>query len=105
MSTPSSTDRPALLPLDDALARMLGAVAPLPATEAQTVSTFDGLGRVLARDVVATVDVPSADNSAMDGYALRCADVPEAGTVLPVSQRIAAGQVAAALQPGTAARI
>ena len=84
---------------------MLGAVTPLPATEVQTVSTFDGLGRVLASDVVATVDVPSADNSAMDGYAVRHADVPEAGRVLPVSQRIAAGQVAAALQPGSAARI
>ena len=105
MSTPSPTSRPALLPLDDALARLRDAVSPLPATEVQTVSTFDGLGRVLARDVVALVDVPPADNSAMDGYAMRRADVPAAGTVLPVSQRVAAGHVGAALQPGTAARI
>lgn len=41
----------------------------------------------------------------MDGYALRCADVPGAGVVLPVSQRIPAGVVGRALQPGTAARI
>lgn len=105
MSTPSPTSRPALLPLDDALERLLGAVSPLAACEAQTISTFDALGRVLARDVIAQVDVPPADNSAMDGYAMRCADVPAAGAVLPVGQRIAAGQVAASLQPGTAARI
>ena len=41
----------------------------------------------------------------MDGYAVRCSDVPDAGALLPVSQRIPAGQVGAALQPGTAARI
>jgi molybdopterin molybdotransferase len=49
--------------------------------------------------------VPPEDNSEMDGYALRVADVPTEGVVLPVSQRIAAGQVGQALQPGTAARI
>ena len=68
-------------------------------------STFDALGRVLAADVVSLLDVPPADNTSMDGYALRAADVPAAGTVLPVSQRIAAGHVGAPLQPGTAARI
>ena len=41
----------------------------------------------------------------MDGYALRSADVPQAGTVLPVSQRIPAGSVGGPLAPGTAARI
>ena len=95
----------ALMPLDDALARLLAAVPPLPSGEAETVSTFDALGRVLAGDVRSAVDVPPADNSEMDGYALRAADVPVAGTVLPVSQRIAAGTVGAALRPGTAARI
>jgi molybdopterin molybdotransferase len=49
--------------------------------------------------------VPGADNSAMDGYAMRAADVPVAGTVLPVSQRIPAGHVGQPLRPGTAARI
>ena len=92
-----------LLTLDEALARLLGAVQPLAGHD--TVSTFDGLGRVLASDVRSLVDVPSADNSAMDGYAMRSADVPAPGTVLPVSQRIPAGLVGAALQPGTAARI
>ena len=60
---------------------------------------------MLAQDVVSALDVPPADNTAMDGYALRCADVVAAGTVLPVSQRIPAGVSAPALHPGTAARI
>jgi molybdopterin molybdotransferase len=51
------------------------------------------------------IDVPPADNSAMDGYALRAGDVPAAGTVLSISQRVAAGTVGTSLQPGTAARI
>ncbi|KNZ31558.1 MAG: molybdenum cofactor biosynthesis protein MoaA [Methylibium sp. NZG] len=101
-ATPS---RAPMLTLDEALSRLLSAVRPLPATDAQRVSTFDALGRVLAEDVRSALDVPPADNTAMDGYALRCADVPAAGTVLPVSQRIPAGVVGAVLQPGTVARI
>ena len=92
-----------MLTLDEALSRLLGAVSPLAETE--VVSTFDGLGRVLAQEVRSFVDVPSADNSAMDGYAFRAADVPAAGAVLPISQRIPAGTVGAPLKPGTAARI
>ena len=78
---------------------------PFPAAEAQTLSTFDALGRVLAEGVRSLIDVPPADNTAMDGYALRCADVPAPGTVLPVSQRIPAGAPGQPLQAGTAARI
>ena len=84
---------------------MLGAVRPLPATELQALSTFDALGRVLGEDVRSGLDVPPADNTSMDGYAMRCADVPAAGTLLPVSQRIPAGVVGEALKPGTAVRI
>jgi molybdopterin molybdotransferase len=94
-----------MLTLDEALSRLLGAVRPLPATEAQALSTFDALGRVLSEDVCSGLDVPPADNTSMDGYAMRCADVPAVGTVLPVSQRIPAGVVGAPLRPGTAARI
>ncbi len=94
-----------MLTLDEALSRLLGAVRPLPATEVQTLSTFDALGRVLSEDVRSGLDVPPADNTSMDGYAMRCADVPAAGTLLPVSQRIPAGVVGEALKPGTAARI
>src|SRR5687767_5261808 len=97
--------RAPMLTLDDALAQLLAAVAPLPPTEHQTVSTFDALGRVLQADLRSTLDVPPRDNSSMDGYALRCADVPAPGALLPVSQRIPAGVVGAPLAPGSAARI
>ena len=95
--------RAPLMPLDDALARLLAQALPLPGVD--TMRTFDADGRVLAHDLVSAVQVPPLDNSAMDGYALRCADVPQPGTVLPVSQRIPAGRVGTPLQPGTAARI
>ena len=92
-----------LISADDALARLLADVAPLNRTE--TVATPEAWGRVLAREVVSSVNVPPEDNSAMDGYAVRLADLPVEGTVLPVSQRIAAGQVPQPLVAGTAARI
>jgi molybdopterin molybdotransferase len=107
MSSPSPTPPPGRGPLisaDDALARLLAAVVPAGRTE--TVATPEAWGRVLAQDVVSTVDVPPEDNSAMDGYAIRLADLAQgAGTLLPVSQRIAAGRVGQPLAAGTAARI
>ena len=63
------------------------------------------LGRVLATDVISTIDVPPADNSAMDGYALRREDWIAADQALEISQRITAGKPPAPLQQGTAARI
>ncbi len=81
--------RPPLLSLGDALAQLLASVRPLGRTE--SVSTFDADGRVLAEDVVSELQVPAFDNSSMDGYAVRCADIPEVGAVLQVTQRIAAG--------------
>ncbi len=92
-----------LKPLADALAELLDRATPLPGTD--TVTTFDADGRVLAQDAVSSLQVPPHDNSAMDGYAVRCADATAAGVALPVSQRIAAGSAGAPLQPGTAARI
>ena len=92
-----------LKPLDDALAELLAHAAPLPGTD--TVATFDADGRVLAQDCTSALHVPPQDNSSMDGYAVRCADVAAPGTVLPVSQRIAAGSAGEPLTPGTAARI
>jgi molybdopterin molybdotransferase len=99
------TARAPMLTLDEALARLAAAVAPLPAAEEQSLSTFDALGRVLRLPVQSSLDVPPQDNTAMDGYALRCVDVPAAGAILPVSQRIPAGAVGEALAPGNAARI
>ncbi len=99
-----STQRPALLPLDEALQRLL-AFARSAQAPAEPVSTFDADGRVLAQDVVSALQVPPQDNSAMDGYAVACASVPAAGTVLAVTQRIAAGSSGRGLLPGEAARI
>lgn len=71
----------------------------------ETIDLKDALGRVLAADVVSSIDVPPADNSAMDGYALRQADWTSADHALEISQRITAGKPPAPLKPGTAARI
>jgi molybdopterin molybdotransferase len=75
------------------------------ATASETVFVTDALGRVLAAPQTSAITVPPADNSAMDGYAVRAADVVVAGVRLPVSQRILAGVVGSPLVPGTAARI
>jgi len=93
-----------LIPLDDALADLRQALHAFEAAT-ETIDSFEALGRVLAQDLTSEVDVPPLDNSAMDGYALRCADLPQQGAALPLSQRIAAGQVGAQLAPGTCARI
>src|SRR5947207_12303850 len=96
----ATAPRPPLLALDDAIERILARVAAPGADRAETVSTFAALGRVLAADVRSQIDVPPGDNSEMDGYALRAGDVGAPGTVLRVSQRIAAGSVGAPLEPG-----
>ncbi|MBL8331204.1 MAG: molybdopterin molybdotransferase MoeA [Rubrivivax sp.] len=94
-----------LMSLEEALAQLLAAGTREQIRQTETVSSFEALGRVLAEDVASALDVPPADNSSMDGYALRLADVPAAGAVLRVGQRIPAGHVGRALEPGTAARI
>ena len=105
MAEPTPQHRPAMLSLDEVLQRLLAVARDRVIPETEKLATWDALGRVLARPVVSNLDVPPAANSAMDGYALRAADVPQAGTVLPVSQRLAAGVVGVPLQPGTAVRI
>lgn len=71
----------------------------------EKVSLSGGLGRVLAADIVSSINVPPADNSAMDGYALRWEDWRGSDHALEISQRIAAGTPPEPLRPGTAARI
>ncbi len=94
---------PALISVDEALALILDGIRPV--SEIEHVSLDAALGRVLAQTVRSGIDVPGYDNSAMDGYAVRSADIATAGAVLPVLQRIAAGYTGTALTPGTAARI
>ncbi|WP_227496467.1 molybdopterin molybdotransferase MoeA [Massilia litorea] len=102
----SATEKPAprpMLSVREALDTLLGAARPVQETE--RVPTLEANGRVLAEDQASTIDVPSADNTSMDGYAVRAADCVNGGAVLRVTQRIPAGQVGAPLEPGTAARI
>jgi molybdopterin molybdotransferase len=99
----ASAPRAPLKSLDSALEELLAQARPLGPSD--TVSTFDADHRVLAQDLVSAFDVPSQDNSAMDGYALRSADWADAATPLPVSQRIPAGSAGTPLAPGSAARI
>ncbi len=92
-----------LLSVDEALEVLLAGARPV--TEVEEVSTLEATGRVLARAQASAMDVPPMDNSAMDGYAVRTADVKTPDTKLKVAQRIMAGSVGQALAPGTAARI
>lgn len=89
--------------LDDARTQLLARVQPVVETE--IIACIKADYRVLAEDVLAPLDVPGFDNSQMDGYALRAGDVLQVGHVLPVTQRIRAGQFGHALRPATAARI
>ena len=95
--------RAPLMPLDEALSALLSQIRPLSGDE--TVATFDADGRILAQDVVSALQVPAFDNSSMDGYAVRTADLQQVGVELTVTQRIAAGQQGLALQAGQVARI
>jgi len=92
-----------MLSVREALDTLLAAARPV--SEVETVPTLEANGRVLAADQASTIDVPSADNTSMDGYAVRAADCVNGGAVLRVAQRIPAGQVGQPLEPGSAARI
>jgi molybdopterin molybdotransferase len=92
-----------VVPLDDAIAHVLDRCAPLPPVE---VPADDAAGLVLAGDVVATEAIPAFTNTAMDGYAVRAADVAGAPVTLPVVAEVAAGHPAdRALGRGEAMRI
>lgn len=67
-------DIPGLIPLDEALAEISKKVSAHCRTE--TINIADGLNRIVAEDIVATVNVPPQDNSAMDGYAVHAEDLP-----------------------------
>ncbi|WP_410499480.1 gephyrin-like molybdotransferase Glp [Chitinibacter sp. S2-10] len=92
-----------MLDFESALEQLLAQAQPVTAIE--TLALADALGRVLADDLSSTINVPGFDNSAMDGYALHVPDFTHPPAQYPVVQRIAAGEVGAALAPGEAARI
>lgn len=86
--------------VEEALAQVLAGVLPLGS---ESVPVFGALGRVLAENIVATMDVPRWPNSAMDGYAVRAVDTPGR---LTVTDSVAAGQLSQlTVETGQAARI
>ena len=98
---------PALLTLEEARARILDGVRPLASEE---IALPDALGRVLAIDAASRLTLPPWDNSAMDGYAVRSADVagasPDTPIRLDVRGEVAAGHSATVtVTPGTAVRV
>jgi molybdopterin molybdotransferase len=110
MSSPFPPDRPNpsdLVPFDQARAAVLERLRPLPARE---VPLGEALGCVLAEDVTAAEDLPPFANSAMDGFAVRAADLAGASEQAPVDLRVS-GEVFAGsgrlptVRPGAAARI
>ncbi len=92
-----------LLPVEVALARLLEMAETTPIIERERLPLASVEGRVLADDLLSTLDLPPWPNSAMDGYALRAADWT--GEPLPVTQKIFAGMAPDPLLPGTCARI
>ena len=96
-----------LTSIEDARSRVLAEASPLPA---ETVPLRDAVGSVLAEDIIASHSVPPFDNSGMDGYAVRAADLvdatPESPARLLIAETIPAGYVATrSLAAGEAARI
>jgi len=96
-----------LISVEEALAEILRHVRPLPL---ERVAILDALGQVLGEEVIADVDIPPFDNSGMDGFAVRSADVARAGRMagvrLGVVDTVAAGYVASVrLEAGMAIRI
>lgn len=97
------TEKKPMLSAQQVLDFLLSAIRPI--ADAQTIPTLDANGRILALAQTSQLNVPPMDNTQMDGYAVRAVDCVSAVAKLKVSQRIAAGYVPQALQPGTAARI
>ena len=93
----------ALMPVEAALARLLEVAGATPILQRERLPLAQVQGRVLAEDLISTLDLPPWPNSAMDGYALRLGDWT--GEPLVVSQKIFAGNAPQPLQPGTCARI
>ena len=91
-----------LIDVDDARRRLMADAVAVKETE--TVALERGLHRVLARPLVSALNVPPADNTSMDGYAIRSADTA-AENDMAVSQRIPAGGIGEPLRAGTAARV
>ena len=90
---------------EEALRRIRESITPVMETERQGIRAC--VGRILAEDIRSGADVPPASNSAMDGYAIRGADIPKEGAreLRVIGTAFAGRPLSATLQPATAARI
>ncbi len=92
-----------MITVEDARARILSAFKPLPA---EKIGLKEALGRCLAETVASDLDIPAADNSAMDGYAVRSSDITTPGIRLEVIYDLPAGNLPQGpIGPGQAVRI
>lgn len=104
MSVRGCDDGQKLMPIDEALALLLNNAEPI--TETEKLPLTEAQGRILAEGLSSTIEVPPHNNSSMDGYAVRSADLADSSEkLLPISQRIPAGVMGSELKVGTVARI
>ncbi|MGY3689001.1 molybdopterin molybdotransferase MoeA [Vibrio coralliilyticus] len=82
-------DAPGLMPIEDAMEQMLSPIKPIQTT--LQLPLAEAIGYVLAEDILSPIFVPPFDNSAMDGYAIRIADLTN-NNVLPLAGKSFAGQ-------------
>ncbi|MGR4017161.1 molybdopterin molybdotransferase MoeA [Vibrio harveyi] len=82
-------DAPGLMPIEEAMDKMLSQIKPIQTT--LSLPLADALGFVLAEDILSPIHVPPFDNSAMDGYAIRIQDLASS-SVLPLAGKSFAGQ-------------
>ena len=94
-----------MLSVSEAQEQILESLSGATDSNTETVALNKLTGRILAQDIVSSINIPPADNSAMDGYAVNTQDIIKKDISLSISQRIAAGYVPSPLAPGTAARI
>lgn len=94
------SDQPGMISLEDCRSRVLDGLAPV--CEAQPVELEQACGRVLAEDILARLDMPPADNSAMDGYALPPEDAPSFAVI---GESLAGHPFSADVGPGQCVRI
>ncbi|WP_456295547.1 molybdopterin molybdotransferase MoeA [Vibrio sp. AK197] len=85
----SCCDVPGLMPIEDAIDKMLANIIPIQQTSSLPLQ--QALGYVLAKDILSPINVPPFNNSAMDGYAVRRSDLKQSAT-LPVAGKSFAGQ-------------
>ncbi|WP_444938169.1 molybdopterin molybdotransferase MoeA [Microbulbifer sp. JMSA002] len=103
MPTIDCCSQPGLMPIESAREKLLEALSPISGTE--TLPLAQASGRVLAEDVISTVNLPPCDNSAMDGYALRFEDLASGLPLELIGKSFAGAPFDGVVNPGTCVRI